>query len=240
MVQSSTGGIPFAKEHDEVIQSSSGGIPLEQVVVEDYITSDDDIPQETAQEAMERISVNKAVKIAFAQNKCDSDELIKLRGKWQAMVSLLKKRGISLVDLEKEQIEGEGRFNTGGTNYSEILVGRDDFGLPTHNKKNYSPVKGRGVGETPNEAKMFDKRSEQGKTTMSNDNPGIGVSGVKDDLGKEKAEKAEGYQPLREGMKKSWANVLKDDNVKLEDNKVKFDYFPVSSSGIVEPPVEVL
>lgn len=52
-----------------VVQSSSGGIPLEKVVVEDYVSSDDEGFQETAQEAMENLTVSRAAKSAFAENK---------------------------------------------------------------------------------------------------------------------------------------------------------------------------
>lgn len=117
-----------------VVPSSSGGIPLavedDRVLVEDYVSSDDENVHVTNQEALERMSVHKASKAAFAVNIEDRCELFKLRKKWQDMECLLKKKGISLAELEKEQIQGDVLFNEGLHDVLRASKGRDEFGLP--------------------------------------------------------------------------------------------------------------
>lgn len=211
-----------------VIQSSSGGIPVERVEVEDYVSSDDEVMHDTAQAAMERLTVSRAAKLAFAENKRDREELFKIRAQWQRLDGLLKKKGISLVDLEKEQIVTDSRFNIDAPDMSRIMSGRDEFGLPSFKPlSNEAPAKQESI---PAKENIVDLKGILKKTL--NFDSKASVSGAKDETG---TEKEAGIGAESANKAKSWANVVK------EEPRVKFDYYPVdSNSGIVEPPLEVL
>ncbi|KAL8110069.1 hypothetical protein AgCh_025974 [Apium graveolens] len=89
----------------------SGGIPIENIIIEDWNDSDEDAYHESNQEAMERLSVHQASKMIFASNQNEREELFALRKRLLAIDVQLGARGLSLKDLEKEQLLAESKID---------------------------------------------------------------------------------------------------------------------------------
>lgn len=106
--------------------SSSGGIPVESVMVEDYVSSDEEMENETAMEALERTTVNRAARAAFAVNKHESEELINLRKKMMQVQEYMQSKGLSMADCVREILLKDREFNRG---VQSSPIGRDEFGL---------------------------------------------------------------------------------------------------------------
>ncbi|KAK1365705.1 hypothetical protein POM88_041266 [Heracleum sosnowskyi] len=204
--------------------SSSGGIPVEQNL--EASSEEEEFIHEDDRARLERESVNRTARAAFAVNREERNELIALRLKYQEM-----QKGISLVDMEKEALNERVEFNSGITDASKFISGRDEFGLLVFtNKQGLSP---NGVGETSGvrEAIGQDRIDDsiqgglnlfEGLTKCGNSSEtGVkaGVSGAKDVNGKEFNSPSGGAPPP-----KSWANVLKSDVG--PGPKVRFDYYP--------------
>lgn len=226
-----------------VAVSASGGIPVEVdksnfVTVEDYISSEDEAIHVTDQEALERISVHKATKAAFAINSQEREELALLKRKWLDMEFCLQKRGISLVELEKERIEGEARFNAGLCSDKIRVNDRNEFGLPIFDRGNVSGVKDSQGKEKRDDAKTADEvfvdLTEQEKQGAAvKECAGVGVSGVKNNKGVPASEE----NKVKNAS--TWSQVVK--NIPTRSNLLKFDYVPLpQGQTVVSPPVEVL
>lgn len=201
----------------QVLRSSSGGIPFEKVMIQDDDSLDegeDGSHRISDFEAMERMAVHKASKAAFAVSKSERDELFVLKHKIQGLNNLLLKRGISMLELEQELIEGDKSFNDGNgvTNGGA----RDEFGLPRL-KKQDDGKGGEFAAEVHNDENTTNKM-------------GAGTSGVKD---------AKGAGKMVSNGKKSWSQVLKSAPPKA--NEVNFEYCPLPEGvDVVEPPDEIL
>lgn len=206
-----------------------GGIPVETVTVEDYVSSDEEVPHETALEAMEHQAVNRAAKFAFSVNKQERDELFQLRKKMHSLQAALEKRGVSLAELEREQIEGENGFNMGLTDLSGIANNRDEFGLPI--------LKGS--------SKIVDKEGVSG----AKDHDGREISSGEaeklldgDDFPELPKAATISQHPRSDKVKvspKSWSSVLKSAPTNVSD--VTFDFCPLpKGETIVTPPDDVL
>ncbi|KAK1384237.1 hypothetical protein POM88_021972 [Heracleum sosnowskyi] len=131
------------ESHSDGIQgpsmpSSSGGIPVEKSF--ETSSEEEEFIHEDDRTRIERESVNRAARATFATNREDRNELIALRLKYQEMQRMLEKRGISLVDLEKEALNERVEFNAGLNDASKFISGRDEFGLPVFtNKQGLAP-----------------------------------------------------------------------------------------------------
>lgn len=193
-----------------VMQSSSGGI-----VVEDCTGCSSDEEHNsfvTDRDMLERMTVNRAVKAAYAVNKGERDELYDLRRKFQVLGDLLKKKGISMVDLEKEQIEGDAVFNSGVSDLSKIIDGRDEMGFHI-----FKDARG-------NSANLYQEDVNLKRNSTVGES-----SGAKDVLGNEKSSP---------DLAKSWSQVVND---KSENKKAKFVYMPMPDGlKVVSPPDDVL
>lgn len=76
--------------------SSSGGIPIENVVVEDYVSSDDSDDLDPG-----RFSVNSAIKTAFDISKREREELIESRLRMMELAKYMESKGLFMADFEK-------------------------------------------------------------------------------------------------------------------------------------------
>lgn len=77
----------------------------------------------------ERRTVKRATKAASAIS-IEREELFNMRRKMQVIDTHLKKKGIYLLELEKEQTKGDLRFNAGLNGSARFINGKDEFGLP--------------------------------------------------------------------------------------------------------------
>lgn len=97
---------------DLVRDSALGGI---QVAVSDSVASSDEDDQLLAddRDVIERRTVNRATKMAFAANQAEREELISLRKKMIEVNQFLRKNGLSMAACEKLIMSEEGVFNSG-------------------------------------------------------------------------------------------------------------------------------
>ncbi|KAK1388167.1 hypothetical protein POM88_016345 [Heracleum sosnowskyi] len=119
---------------ETVRASSLGAIPL--VVSDVDSTSEDECPitgEEMAE--MERYTVNPVAKAAFAINKNERDELVDLRLKMMEVGALLKRKALSMADLEMEGLQAQDTFNVGLHDSARFISGHDDLGLPIFKKQ---------------------------------------------------------------------------------------------------------
>ena len=84
-------------------------------LVEDVVTdSDEESPVlESDSARLERVTVNRAVRAAFAMNKDEREELYEAKKKLMNLHSLLKTKGLSMEGLEKEILVKNDVFNNG-------------------------------------------------------------------------------------------------------------------------------
>lgn len=216
---------------EAVLQSASGGIPLEKVTVEDYVSSDEETCKVTDLEALERNTLHRATKMAFASNKLEREELFSLRKKLQVVDYALKKRGLSLADLELEQIEGENLFNKG---LKAKSTARDEFGLPS-----FSADAKEGTSGLKNSQGV--ERSFDNMGVILEDFPSLPKKKEDEPKGtKNETTKAQSGEPEEaKGVKKNWSSVLKSPPPVV--NNVNFEFHPLpSGTKIVDPPLDVL
>lgn len=91
-----------------------GGIPVEVVIAEEYESSDEDeVRHETDMEAMERITVSRATKATFSENKCAREELIAIRRKVMELQGYLERNGLSMASFEWDTMMKEKDLNMG-------------------------------------------------------------------------------------------------------------------------------
>lgn len=93
------------------MNSASGGIPVEVDVCSN--SDGDEVQFETDLEAIESLTVNRTSKAAFAVSKHEREELFILRKQMMELRNHLQRKGVSMVDIEKEMIEDTSRFNAG-------------------------------------------------------------------------------------------------------------------------------
>lgn len=208
--------------------SSSGGIRVAceeiQEVQEDPL-EEEDVMVEDNRDAIERETVNRATKMAFAMNKNERHELIAIRHKMIEMVELLKRHGISWADAEAEALLKKAAFNNNLGADSLFVEGRDEFGLPILKQRNDRSE------EVHNP--FVDKMKAKENDVV--DPPGLEKTGGK--VSETGPEKEKGT--FVETAKPSWSNVLK--NPPPPANNITFDFFPLpTGTKIVSPPVEVL
>lgn len=232
---------------EAVIQSSSGGIPVQEVTVEECESSDEESFKVSDLEAMERSTVHRATKMAYAVNKQDREDLSDLRKKMQEVHVFLAKRGFSMADIEKEQIVGENEFNSGSGVHSaaKFVTGRDEFGLPIFVKDgNIVGARGGNVKDSGCVSGVKDvfgkEKTEKMNKVFADLSRSKPISG--EDIAKMKrldSEQEQSKGKVDNGNKKSWSQILKDDPPKLND--LKFEYYPLpEGTDVVEPPVEIL
>lgn len=172
---------------------------------------------------------------AFAINKEDRCELFKLRQKWQDLVCFLGKKGISLVEIEKEQIEGDKMFNEGLCADLDNGNGnsRDEFGLPilvkhgtSDNKDFAKDTQGLCTG---NVGKMFGIMSGRAEA---------GTSGTKNALGQVTMEDSTTSNADKLKKPSTWAQIVND---APPQKRAKFSFVPLPAGlKVVTPPDDVL
>lgn len=91
------------------ILSSPGDIPLKEGLVVDGSSSEgEDEEADTIQ-----LNSNPAVRAAFDINKQEREELISLRFKMTEVQNFMKRKGLSMVDLESSLLSKNESFNSG-------------------------------------------------------------------------------------------------------------------------------
>lgn len=233
-----------------VMQSSSGGILVEDVEVSNSSEEDENVIV-SDRDALERFTVHRASKAAFAINKNEREELLANRQKMMDLQNYMEKNGLSMDSFEKDLLARERNFNEGLQDSSRFISGRDEFGLPifinkmkakgkkdackvlddfpdllVHNKSNVCDIKALAPKENVGVLKGILK------------NPYIGTSGVKDLEGKPKSTEDDASVKPAEAVpeKRSWTNV-----VKAQSPEVNFKFLPPSpGTNLVCPPDEVL
>lgn len=85
--------------------------------------------------AMERETVHRVAKMAFASNREEREELISLRKKLIEVNLYLEKNGLSMVECEKASMEEKAKFNSGFTHPNSFITGREEYGLPMFSNK---------------------------------------------------------------------------------------------------------
>ncbi|KAK1369730.1 hypothetical protein POM88_035822 [Heracleum sosnowskyi] len=239
---------PRQEKGFNVQNSSSGGIPVESLIEDDGESSDEEPPiSPEEEEQMANYTTNPTMKAAFEINKNERDELFILRQKMMDMQSLLRKRGINMVELETESNKEEVRFNAGTINPECFISGRDELGLPIFS--NASKM----VGKIPKSAVgVSGAKNSQGeeKTEIEDlienfatakDAKNFGVEdfpGLNKDCCRDGDEHSEKLRPRDDsGNKQSWSNILRT----KPQPTLKLRYCPLSpGSSIVSPPEEVL
>ncbi|KAL8100449.1 hypothetical protein AgCh_032638 [Apium graveolens] len=188
---------------------------------------------------MEKLTVSRATRLAYAENKKDRVELFNWRSKWQKMNVSLKRRGIYLAELEKEQIEDDSLFNVGLPDNLRIITGRDEYGTPIFQQKKKLPQthleRANDAVAVPTANKVFDSLADtnNNQEDFSKGN----TSGSKDGEGNVIDDK-DGSPGKNEGFK-SWSQVLK--SALAHVNTLILDYCPLpEGKTVVSPPVEVL
>lgn len=164
------------------------------------------------------------------------EELFKLRADWLKLDGLLKKKGIALVDLEKEQLEIDSSFNTDAANIPKIINERDEFGLPifkSRNNERVNPVnadKVFGKMSSKSEVKNLEPVSEKGKNCVDAQKGRGGL--VPDTVVKDAPI---GAVPLGESLNsdkpKSWSQILKDPPI--QPASVTLDFIPLPTGESV-------
>ncbi|KAK1394460.1 hypothetical protein POM88_013517 [Heracleum sosnowskyi] len=215
---------------ENVVPSSSGGInivAMEEVLVEDA-SSEEEAPISREEEGwMENATLNPAVKLAFALNRNEREELISTKRQLNELSRFLKTKGFSFEDVLLE-----ARSNNGDhTNYPR----RDEFGLPVLQEvRSHSS----GVGVGPSDLKSILKKRQipeklsrvsNGETIVENcSKQPEGTNGI---LLQTVAEN----QPIPPAAK-SWSKV-----VQSNEEQVHFEYIPMpEGSKVLSPPDEVL
>ncbi|KAK1384182.1 hypothetical protein POM88_021917 [Heracleum sosnowskyi] len=166
---------------------------------------------EDSRVAIERDTVNRVARAAFATNKNERSELIALRKKMMELRKYLVKNGLSVAEFEKQTLLESASFNAGLNNPTIFITGRDEYGLPIFNTTQTE-------SGPPIEPNVFDElpcREE------------AGVSGVPIMLDEEVP------------VKNTCAKVVPD--LVPPVNYVVFNYCPrPAGSTIVSSPIEVL
>ncbi|KAK1372474.1 hypothetical protein POM88_028667 [Heracleum sosnowskyi] len=225
-VNESVLGGNFGENQGLGVPSSSGGIPVEQLMEE---SSEEEFGHEDARARLERESVNRDAKAAFAVNRDDRNELISLRLKYQEMQRMLAKKGISLVDLEKEALIERVEFNSGIADVSKFISGRDEFGLPKFTKASVS-----GVKDVRN---VFEDLSDSVHIVLEGQNQDNSSDALRAPKNVSAEEIAGAV--FAEPPKATWSQVVK--KAPVPTNNLSFDYVPMPPGvKVVSPPNEVL
>ncbi|KAK1350687.1 hypothetical protein POM88_054587 [Heracleum sosnowskyi] len=212
-------------------QSYLGAIPV--VVTDDDNSSEEEPPfSDNEIEALERITVNPVAKAAFAINRNEREELFALRKKMMVLNSSLKKRGISMVELEKEGLNRDAGFNVGLS--TGFINGRDEFGLPVfNNDTETAPKSFAGRPERTTEATSLSPKTCRDSMDGINE----GAAGSKSKVGCEdplNPKLKESSQPFGS---KSWSTIVKEP----PPSEVSFEYVPLEKgSSVISPPDEEL
>lgn len=101
------------------------------MTVEDYVSSDEEIHYESAQDAMERMTASRTSKAAFAVNKHNREALIDLQKKMMELQDYLERNGLSMADFEWDTMLKNFDFNHGVQDSMKAALGRDEFRLHT-------------------------------------------------------------------------------------------------------------
>ncbi|KAK1384884.1 hypothetical protein POM88_022619 [Heracleum sosnowskyi] len=167
--------------------------------------------------------MTRVAKAAFATNKDERNELITLRRKMMDLNALLKRKGLSLAELEKECHRADADFNGGLSDPARFIVGRDEYGLPIFKQKE----------ETGCDARKVFVESPKNDVVV-----GEGVSGVKDSHGQESVPLEVIESPVA-NKPHSWSQVLRSAPPTCKD--LKFEYLPMPLGvDVLTPPDEVL
>lgn len=206
--------------------------------VKNTVSTEEDVgPRVSAFEALERESIHRASKSAFEVSKRERNELYALNGKWKGIQNLFLKRGISMVEPEKELIEGENAFNDvrvekigdasqKGEVLEYIIVAKEEDVIV---KDGFTAAKG---GKYQKEGEIADQLCKE-KTLKSILKPRYqgSTTGCKDKKGVEKDD------GIRNEKSKSWANVIQIPKLDMP----QFDFKPPpAGSVVVDPPDKLL
>ncbi|KAK1351619.1 hypothetical protein POM88_054163 [Heracleum sosnowskyi] len=217
-----------------VMASSSGGIKIantEDVLVEDvldYSSEEIEISRDE-EEAMASATTNPAVKMAFAINKQEREELFSTRKQLHEVSSFLKKRGFNF-----DEVLMESRRNLG---YSSPSLNRDEFGLPKFSDLKHREMPG-GSEQLVDKSKVHSDEVDVEKPDVCKDKLKQKVSEEFPPLPNMKAcsDSKERAEPQ---VKPLWSKVVKEPPQPV--NNVCFDYCPRPVGiSVVSPPVEVL
>ena len=195
--------------------SSSGGIPLtEHIIVEDYVSSDEEQVSPVA--AMDRCKSNTSATIQamLRVSKHEREELYTSRRRLADALKFLKSKGFQEDDIFKE-MEHDG--------FSTQQPLRDDFGLPLSKNNGDNPLKDK------LKAKIAEVNGSENTPKVSTDLPNTNLAGEN--------KKCDGGNS-NTTPKPSWSAVVK--NSKLEE-ALTFDYCPMPPrASVVTLPAEAL
>lgn len=224
---------PFAG--GTVKPSSTGGILVaENVLVEDYYSSDEPLSPRSAREICKN-ETSSTIQAMLRSSKHEREELYRARRKLADTLSFLRSKGFSEEQvLEAQKAEGFG---------TEMPV-RNDQGLPCVGSATFSP--------NPFVDKMKNIVDDSGFSTplpgthQVTEKMSIPVSLEKkvrdapevpvEKTSEVKETQTEANTKFVPPASKSWANVLKKDS----SVPPSFGYFPLGDSKIVEPPLAEL
>lgn len=242
--------------------SSSGGIYVESEKVGDEEASfeGEDPRFEDDRAAIERETINRVATMAYASNKDEREELIALRLEMMEMKELLRKKGISWVEMEEEALKKKDDFNGGLRDNNFSPMDGDEFGLPIFNKttmKDYSFAKRDKafiVGQDELELPVFRNSNHEKEASSSGVKGKEKVTGVHrlDDMANPKPPNVFEDMPRPEKRKagdnvhettpapnknKSWSNIVKEQ----PHPPVTFEYVPLKEGeSVISPPDEEL
>lgn len=243
--------------------SSSGGINIE-MECKEILSEGEDTRLEDDRAAIERETVNRVAKMAYASNKDEREELIALILKMMEMQDFLRKKDISWVEMEEKSQKEKTDFNGGLKDAYCVTKDRDDNGLPFLKKT----VTNDG-SSAKSDTVFIVGRDELGLPIFRNNflDKDAGTSGAKDSKGnyKDKAHVMEEKTPktaygpgettrpekrkavdswINEKepgsastatMNKSWSKFVK------EQPPISFEYFPLKEGeSVISPPDEEL
>ncbi|KAK1360678.1 hypothetical protein POM88_045152 [Heracleum sosnowskyi] len=221
--------LDFDKSGEKVVPSSSGGInivAMEEVLIDD--ASSEEAPFSREEEAwMENVTVNPAVKLAFALNRNEREELISTKRKLNEMSTFLKNKGFSFEDVVLEARRNNGNFTD--------LPRRDESGLPIIQEVRPHTS---GVGAGPSDLKSILKKRQNSEVPIRDSN-----GKTNDEKYAKQTDDTNGV-PLQTSeinsdtppAAKTWSKV-----VQSNEEQVHFEYIPMpEGSKVLSPPDEVL
>ncbi|KAK1384250.1 hypothetical protein POM88_021985 [Heracleum sosnowskyi] len=153
------------------------------------------------------------------------------------MQRMLAKKGISLVELEKEALNERVEFNSGISDSSKFINGRDEFGLPVFTKQNVNCTEAVGVSGVKDAHNVLEDLSDSVHVTnegkIHGSSPGASV------VPRNALEELNVVVEATEPSKATRSQVVKQATSPI--NNLSFDYVPMPPGvKIVSPPEEVL
>ena len=233
-----------------VCESSSGGIPIAQAVMQECDYDKEESRMEFVLEEIEKETRSRMMKAAFAINKDERKELLAARTRMLKVERFLARKGMSINEVDKEDILETSRINVGLNSSASFISGRDEFGLPIFTKEKSGRIleepKAKDKGIMPIIQPILKKSANEKVSAVSNQeklesdggkpspvipNPFVDKMKAKIDDAKPMGGPEPGAQ------KKSWSDVVNEG----PKNDLVFDFVPLSKGNkMVSPPIDVL